>query len=96
MRFNLPERTAELAQVARWLGVDVQGVTDAVAAERAITAVETLRREIGIPERLRDLGVTRDQLPDFAAKSFAITRLMLLNGRRPTRDDLQQILEAAF
>jgi alcohol dehydrogenase len=96
MRFNLPTRTTELARIAALLGEDTAGVTDAVAAERAIAAVERLRGAIGIPNRLRELGVTRDQLPTFAAKAFGIKRLMLLNGRRPTEADLLGILDAAW
>jgi len=37
-----------------------------------------------------------DQLPTFAAKSFAIKRLMLLNARQPTEADLLAILQEAF
>ncbi len=96
MRFNLPARTPELARIAALLGADVEGVSDAVAAERGIEAVEKLRRTIGIPERLRELGVERSQLPEFAKKAFGIKRLMLLNGRLPTEADLLAILEAAF
>jgi len=96
MRYNLPARTSEFARIATLLGVDTQGVTETVAAERAITAVEQLRRAIGIPQQLRELGVTRGQLPTFANKAFGITRLMLLNGRKPTEADLLAILEAAF
>ncbi|OYW16712.1 MAG: hypothetical protein B7Z55_14075 [Planctomycetales bacterium 12-60-4] len=96
MRFNLPTRTPELAQVARFLGADVDGVTSAVAADRGIAVVEQLRRDIGIPERLRELGVARNQLPMLASKAFGITRLMLLNGRKPTEADLLQILEEAY
>ncbi|MDZ4689098.1 MAG: iron-containing alcohol dehydrogenase [Planctomycetaceae bacterium] len=96
MRFNLPTRTKETARIAALLGEDTTGVTDAVAVERAITAVERLRAAIGIPNQLRELGVTRDQLPTFAAKAFGIKRLMLLNGRRPTEADLLGILEAAW
>jgi len=96
MRFNLPARTKELARIAALLGEDTAGVTDAVAAERAIAAVERLRAAIGIPNRLQELGVTRDQLPTFATKAFGIKRLMLLNGRRPTETDLLGILEAAW
>ncbi len=96
MRFNLPERTPETAEIGRLLGVDAAGVSDTVIAERAITAIEELRRDIGIPDRLRELGVTRDQLPLLAQKAFGIKRLMLLNGRTPTEADLRQILESAF
>ncbi|MDP1797100.1 MAG: iron-containing alcohol dehydrogenase [Planctomycetaceae bacterium] len=96
MRFNLPARTPELARIAAWLGADVAGVTDAIAAERGIAAVEQLRRDIGIPQQLRELGVDRGMLPELARKAFGITRLMLLNGRKPTEADLVGILEAAY
>jgi alcohol dehydrogenase class IV len=96
MRFNLPVRSKEFAQIARLLGEDVNGLEDSAAAERAVVAVERLRSAIGIPARLRDLGGTREQLPEFARKAFQIKRLMLLNGRPPTEADLLAILEAAF
>ena len=96
MRFNLSLRIPEFARIARLLGADTSGVSDEVAAERAVTAVERLRREIGIPERIRDLGGTPEQLPTFARKAFAIKRLMLLNARQPTEADLLAILQAAY
>jgi len=96
MRFNLPVRTAEFARIAGLLGVDTTGLSQGDAAERAIQAVESLRRQIGIPERIRDIGGTPDQLPTFAAKAHAIQRLMLLNARRPSEADLLEILKAAY
>ena len=57
MRFNLPARPARFARVAQLLGEDVRGLDERQAAERAVAAVERLKRAIGIPERLRDLGV---------------------------------------
>lgn len=96
MRFNLATRTRETALIARLLGEDTSGLSDEAAAERAIAAVERLRNEVGIPQRIRDIGGTADQLPTFAAKAFSITRLMLLNGRRPTEADLLTILRDAL
>ncbi|MBC8115839.1 MAG: iron-containing alcohol dehydrogenase, partial [Candidatus Saccharimonas sp.] len=96
MRFNLPTRLPEFARIARLLGEETNGLSDEAAAGRAVTAVETLSRAIGIPQRIRDLGGTPDQLPTFAAKSFSIKRLMLLNPRRPTEADLLGILQAAY
>ena len=96
MRFNLPSRTAEFARIAQLLGEDTTGLTESSAAELAITAVERLRSAIGIPQRIRELGGTADQLPTFAKKSFEIERLMLLNGRQPSEADLLGILQAAF
>lgn len=96
MRFNLPARMPEFQRIAKLLGQDTSGLSDRDAAESAITAVEKLRTAVGIPHRIRELGGTREQLPTFAKKSFSITRLMLLNGRRPTEADLLDILQAAF
>ncbi|MFO1046235.1 MAG: iron-containing alcohol dehydrogenase [Planctomycetaceae bacterium] len=96
MRYNMSLRIPEFARIARLLGEETSGLTEEAAAERAITAVERLRRDVGIPERIRDLGGTEDQLPTFASKAFAIKRLMLLNARQPTEADLLEILKAAW
>lgn len=96
MRYNLSTRLPEFARIARLLGQDTTGMSLESAAASAVTAVEKLRQAVGIPERIRDIGGTRDQLPTFAKKAFAIKRLMLLNARQPTEADLLQILEAAF
>lgn len=96
MRFNLPERKPAFARIAALLGENIAGLNQDQAAERAITAVEKLQPAIGIPQRIRDLGGTPDQLPRFAEKSFAIKRLLLVNPRRATQQDLLEILQAAF
>src|SRR5262245_4869996 len=66
MRYNLPAREAAFAKIAALLGEEVAGLDEAAAAERAIAAVERIRGQIGIPTRLRDLGVKREQPPLFA------------------------------
>jgi alcohol dehydrogenase class IV len=96
MRYNLPVRQAEFARIAALSGENVDGLSENDAAQRAIAAVERIRAAIGIPQRLRDLGVKREQLPAFAEKAFAIKRLMDTNPRRPTQADLLGILQEAF
>ena len=96
MRFNLPERVSTFARIATLLGEDTAGQSDAVAAELAISAVEKLKRAVGIPERIRDIGGQEEQLPRFAAKAFAIKRLMMVNPRQPSEADLLEILRAAY
>jgi alcohol dehydrogenase class IV len=96
MRYNLWARQREFAAIARLLGEDVSGMDEAAAAERAVTAVEQLRRDIGIPMRLRDLGVKEPQLRPFAEKAFSIQRILRVNPRQPTVEDLEGILRAAF
>ena len=96
MRYNLPERHATFARIATLLGEQTTGLDEVTAAELAITAVEKLKRAINIPERIRDIGGREGQLPGFAAKSFAIKRLMMVNPRQPTEADLLGILRDAF
>jgi alcohol dehydrogenase class IV len=96
MRYNLPARRKEFAAVARLLGEDVTGLSEQQAAERAVTAVEQLRKDIGIPLRLRDLGVRESQLRGFAEKAFSIKRILRVNPRPVTMEDLEGILKEAY
>ena len=96
MRYNAPARPAAFAALARLLGEDVAGLNDEQAAEKAITAVERLRADIGVPARLRDLGVTEAQLRPFADKAFAVKRILRVNPRTPTVEDMEGILRAAY
>jgi alcohol dehydrogenase class IV len=97
MRFNLPKRVALTAQIG-WSLVRQVGVTSLEeSAEVALKAIEQLRQDIGIPLRLRDIGVTEDMLPGFAAKAFAIKRLMRVNPRMPQNEgEILDIYRAAW
>jgi alcohol dehydrogenase class IV len=96
MRYNLPIRKRELAAIARLLAEDTTGLDESTAAERAIRSIERLRADIGIPVRLRDLGVQEGQLRLFAEKALAIKRIVRVNPRVPTLEDLENILRAAL
>jgi alcohol dehydrogenase class IV len=89
MRFNLPARRERFATIARLLG-------ETEDAEKAVTAVERLRADIGIPGRLRDIGVKEEQLRPFAEKAFAVKRILRVNPRAVTVEDLEGILRAAY
>jgi alcohol dehydrogenase class IV len=96
MRYNLPEREAEFARIAGWLGEDTRGMSSTEAAEQAIRAVERLRADIGIPTRLSALGVKEEQLRSFAEKAFAVKRILRVNPREVTVEALEGILRAAL
>jgi alcohol dehydrogenase len=96
MRFNLPARAKEFASIARLLGENTTGLDEQHASERAVAAVERLRDSIGVPRRLRDLGVAPEQLRPFAEKAFSIQRVLRVNPRRASVEDLEGILRAAY
>jgi alcohol dehydrogenase len=96
MRFNLAVRAPAFASIAEWLGERVEGLDETAAAARAVQNVEQLASDIGIPTRLRQLGVKQEQLPLFAEKAFAVKRLMRVNPRYPTLDEIADIYQQAW
>ena len=96
MKFNLPERKKEFALIANWLGASTQGLDEDAAANKAVEAVEKLRSEIGIPGKLSQIGVKENQLHEFAVKAHSIQRILRVNPRTTSVEDLEKILRDAF
>jgi alcohol dehydrogenase class IV len=78
------------------LGEKIAGLSETAAALRAIEAVDRLRARIGIPGRLRDLGVTQAMLPPFAEKAASIRRILRVNPREASPADVLRIYQAAW
>ena len=90
MKFNQAVRPGEVSCIGAIMALR-GGRGDGIAE------VEQLRRDIGIPTRLRDIGVTEDMLPGFATKAFAIKRLMRVNPRMPKNEgEILEIYRAAY
>lgn len=88
-RHYLPEGAAKLAAMARnvW-GVDEQD--DLKAANAGIDALEAFIKEIGMPTRWREIGVTGE---DVLRKSADAAVLTAGCCRRFTHDELYQVLK---
>jgi alcohol dehydrogenase len=92
MRYNLTVREEEIREIGLWLAGPLNALqVFQGGSEAAIQVIEKLRADIGIPTRLRELGVTQEMLPGFAEKAFGIKRLMRTNPRMPQSS--QEILE---
>ena len=98
MRYNAAVRGPVIGIIGPMMGAPLNQTTFPYdKAEQAIQAVEKLRADIGIPTRLRDIGVTEDMLPGFAEKAFGIKRLLRVNPRVPgSADEILAIYRAAF
>jgi alcohol dehydrogenase len=96
MRYNAAARQEEFGYIAELIGDDTTGEFEAGAADAAVMAIEQLKKDIGIPGRLRDIGVKEDMLAGFAEKAFSFKRLMRVNPRFPTQAEIEEIYRAAW
>jgi len=70
MRFNAEVSADRQALIAEAMGVKTHGMTDLDAALAAADAVARLRETLGLPGRLRDVGVPEDGLELIAAATL--------------------------
>jgi alcohol dehydrogenase class IV len=96
MEYNIPACPERLATVARLLGESTSGLAVRESAERAVAAVLRLNGEIGIPTRLRDLGVEESELRPLAEATAGIRRLLEMNPRPLDADALEGLLKRAW
>jgi alcohol dehydrogenase class IV len=96
MEYNVPACPERLANVARLLGEPVQGLSDHHAAMAAVEAVHRLKRDIGVPGQLRELGVTEEELGALAGAAAQVTRLLAANPRPLDVAALEGILSKAW
>ncbi len=96
MEYNLPAFPEAFADIARWLGEEVEGLSVWEAAQRSVEAVQRLKADIGIPRALRDIGITEEQLPAIAQAAFGIERLIRNNPRPLSVEALEGILRRAW
>jgi alcohol dehydrogenase class IV len=61
MEFNVEEAADRYMMVADAMGIDVNGMEPIDAARAAVQGVKDLKKEIGLTERLKDLGVPDDR-----------------------------------
>ncbi|MDA0264027.1 MAG: iron-containing alcohol dehydrogenase family protein [Chloroflexi bacterium] len=70
MRFNAEASADRQALIAQAMGIDTAGMSDEEAALAAADAVEDLRVSLGLPGRLRDVGVPEEGLELIAAATL--------------------------
>ena len=96
MRFNRDFNTAGQARVADALGVREPGDGDQDAAEAAAAAVTGFFEAVGMPVRLREVGVPAEGIPQIAED--ALTDFGLHRNVRPVNgaDELEAVLRSAW
>lgn len=81
--------------IAKAMGVNVEGMTDAQGVQAAIEAVKKLSLSINIPQKLHEIGVKEEDLPQLAVAAF--NDVCTGGNPRPTSvADIEAIYRKAF
>ncbi|HEY5760706.1 MAG TPA: iron-containing alcohol dehydrogenase [Steroidobacter sp.] len=93
--FNVSASPERYARIAAILGIDGIGRREAQGGAQAIHGLRALCSDLGIPSRLRDVGVTEDRLDEMARLSFA-NDSHSSNPRETSEQDFRDLFRAAF
>ncbi|KAA1142050.1 lactaldehyde reductase [Citrobacter freundii] len=89
MHYNAEFTGEKFRDIARVMGVKVEGLTLAEARKAAVDAVFALNRDVGIPLHLRDVGVRKEDIPALAQAAFDD----VCTGGNPREASLGDIVE---
>lgn len=93
--FNLIATPDRFADIARFLGIDTQGLTDVEAGEVAIDEIKKLSESISIPANLTSLGVKEKDLEVMAGNAQK-DACMLTNPRKATLAQVIDMFKSAM
>ena len=97
MEFNIFTNQPKYARIAELMGEKVEGLSLPDAAQKAVEAVRRLTLDIGMPQRLRDIGVDKEQFPRFVDVLFTVNMWGITrNPRDCSREDVTRMFEAAW
>lgn len=96
MEFNRHSNPTVFAKMSRLLGVFEEGMSEQEAGAESVRAVSQLKYDIGIPDRLRDVGVMEEQLATFAETAAGLKRILRVNTCTVDQSDLLGILKSAW
>ncbi|MEW9673781.1 iron-containing alcohol dehydrogenase [Ammoniphilus sp. 3BR4] len=94
-RFNLiacPERFVDIAAA---MGEDVSGLSTRAAAEKALEAIITLSKDVGITQGFAELGAKEEDIQTLAENAMK-DACSFTNPRKATIQEVINIIKAAF
>ena len=93
--FNLMAIPEKYAKVAVAMGENISNLSTMEAGEKGVEAIKKLCHDLHIPQRLRDIGVQKEKLPEMARLCFE-ANYNRWNPRYTTEEDFLVLLEKAF
>jgi alcohol dehydrogenase class IV len=96
LRFSAAACPDGYAALAAHAFPHLEGLSGLQGALAFADALADLAGDLGLPLRLRDVGIAADALPMMADDAIKQTRLLVNNPRPLTREDAREIYEAAW
>ncbi len=97
MRFWLTERRGRIARIADMLGVpDANSMPPTEAAEAAVECIERMRKSVGLPTCLAEVGGATEDIDELAASAVSAQRLLNLSPVAVSLADAKFILKASL
>lgn len=97
MECNFISNLAKFANIAEAMGMKTEGLSLHEAALKSIEAVRLLLRDLGLSRKLRDFGIPKEDLGQYAedvAKNYP--HLFTANPRDLSVEEIRQIYENAY
>ncbi|OZI13374.1 L-threonine dehydrogenase [Bacillaceae bacterium SAS-127] len=94
-KFNLIARMDRYAEIAAYLGENVEGLSTREAAKKGIKAIERLARDLNIPKGFEELGAKEEDIPTLAENAMK-DACALTNPRKPKLEEVIQIIKNAM
>lgn len=94
-RYNLISNPQKYANMAEFLGENIDGLSVMEAAEKAIDALTRLSKDVGIPSGLSELGVKEEDF-EYMAKMAMIDGNAGCNPIKGTEKDIVNIFKSAL
>lgn len=95
MQRNMVGNLKKFGQIAQALGQPTEGMTDRQAAQAAVDAVFELARDLRVPMKLKEVGVTKEMFPEIIQGTMEY-RLLPVNPCKLKETDVEEILLRAF
>ncbi|EGQ9993694.1 L-threonine dehydrogenase [Vibrio vulnificus] len=94
-RYNAQVCPERLRDVAKAMGVNVEGMSAEQGADAALEAIVQLAKDVGIPTGIRELGAKLEDIPTLADNALK-DACGFTNPKQATHEEISAIFEAAM
>ena len=91
MEFNADAILEKVPAITNAMGIDIHGMSETEAADKLIEEIFKLVEYVGIPNNLREFGITKEDIDSLTEAASKVTRLLDPNPKKMSLDDIKSI-----